>query len=71
MISFEPISIGQLLMPATVAFGIFAMVRANNKRAKAGEETQEILRVAVDGLKNANRALEKILTDNVSMGKGN
>ncbi len=61
MIKFDPIPIGQLLMPVAVSIGIWKMVQANNKRAEAGEEILNALRESVKGLEKANLALGKIL----------
>lgn len=65
MITFEPISIAELLqlvpamvMPIVVLHGIRKMVNANDDRAAVGQEmlvaikgTQEALQVSVDALR--------------------
>ena len=63
MITFEPIPVGQFLMPIAVGIGIWKMVQANNKRADTGNEILDALRESVQGLREANLALAKVLQE--------
>lgn len=58
MISFEPILAGDLLMPITISVGIWKMVRANESRADAGREIQNILANNQEALFQTQEALK-------------
>lgn len=51
MISFEPVPVGNLLMPIVVSIGIWRMEKANKARAETGNETLQALRTSVDALR--------------------
>lgn len=63
MISFDPVPVGNLLMPIAVCVGIWKMVQANNTRADTGKEILEALNESVQGLREANHALRKVLEE--------
>ncbi|MCY4381663.1 MAG: hypothetical protein OXE44_00740 [Nitrospinae bacterium] len=67
MIAFEPIPVGQILlslpMPIAVGIGIYKMVQANNQKADTGNEILDALRESVQGLREANLALAKVLQE--------